>query len=82
MLKWKKTGRVVRADGGSTITYEAKGKRAQYVVESRKNPIAHASGSGSWMYTTYFLITGGQERKFFQLRSAKQAAEEMEAAEC
>lgn len=82
MLKWKKTGRIVREDGGVSIMYEAVGKVEKYRVESRKRPIERANGSGSWMYTSYILFVGGQKQKFFQLRAAKRAAEEMEGQAC
>ena len=78
MLKWKKVGRTVRADGSCTITYEAQGKDTVYTLESRKRPIKHANRSGSWMYTSYFLIAGVQEQEFHRLQDAKRAAEEME----
>lgn len=78
MLKWGKTGRTVREDGSSTVTYEAHGKITDYCIESRKRPIKHANRSGSWMYTSYFLIAGVREQEFHRLQDAKRAAEEME----
>lgn len=78
MLKWEKTGRTVRGDGSSTVTYEAKGKTAVYRIESRKLPIAHANRPGSWMYTSYFLIVWTTAREFHTFMDAKRAAEEME----
>lgn len=80
MLKWEKSGRSVRGDGGSTTKYQANGKDTQYCIESRKRPIPHANRSGSWMYTSYFLIVGGQEKEYHRLQDAKVAAEKMEDA--
>lgn len=78
MLKWEKTGRTVRGDGSSTVTYEAHGKTADYCIESRKRPIAHANRPGNWMYTSYFLVVGAQQREFHTLMDAKRAAERIE----
>lgn len=78
MLKWEKIGRRVKADGSGVTTYGASGKTAGYRIESRKRAIAHASRSGSWLYTTYFLIVGGQEKEYQRLQDAKAAAEKME----
>lgn len=82
MLKWEKTGRTVRGDGSSTVTYEARGKTSDYCIESRKRPIAHANRPGNWMYTSYFLVVGVQQREFHTLMDAKRAAEEMEERRC
>lgn len=78
MLKWKKAGRTVRADGSCTITYEAQGKDTVYTIESRKRPIAHANRPGNWMYTSYFLIARTAVREFRTLIDAKIVAEDME----
>ena len=80
MLKWEKVGRSVRGDGSSTTTYLAKGKTTDYCIESRKRPIPHANRSGNWMYTSYFLIFGTQEKEYHRLQDAKVAAEKMEDA--
>ncbi len=80
MLKWEKMGRNVRTDGSSTTFYQADGKAVRYRIESRKRPIPHANRSGSWSYTSYFLIVGAQEKEYHRLQDAKAAAEEMESA--
>lgn len=80
MLKWEKTGRCVKGDGSSTTFYQANGKAEQYCIESRKRPIPHTNRSGSWFYTSYFLIVGAQENEYHRLQDAKAAAEEIEDA--
>lgn len=73
-LIWKKTGRIVRANGETTTIYEA----GQFRIESRKRAIPHANRSGIWYHTTYFLITEAEEKEYWSLRDAKAAAERRE----
>ena len=76
-LRWQKTGKEVKANGESTITYEAKG--TDLIIESRKIAIPHANNyPGYWMHTTYFLIDDDQEIEYQLLCLAKKAAEELE----
>lgn len=72
---WKKTGREAKPTGESTTFYQSDDGR--FRIESRKRAIPHAGGrSGSWMYTSYFLIhPDGSEKEYFSLRDAKEAAE-------
>lgn len=82
-MKWFKIGRTVKGTGESTITYAA--DSARYIIESRKRAIPHANRSGSWMHTSYFLISeDGTEKEYYSLRDAKNAAEKlaMEEAKC
>lgn len=82
-MKWEKTGRTVRLDGGSTTYYAS--EDGHFRIESRKRAIPHAGGrSGSWMHTTYFLIGEGIEKEYYSLTDAKKAAElaREEAEEC
>lgn len=74
-MKWIKTGYSVHGDGSSETRYEAAG--TDFMIESRKRPIPHANGIGSWMYTSYFLIfpAYGGEKEFHRLMDAKAAAE-------
>ena len=77
-MRWQKTGRTVMANGESTTTYES--IPSGFTIESRKKAIPHASRSGYWMHTTYFLVdSAGQEKEFYSLKNAKEAAEQMEA---
>lgn len=73
-MKWEKTGRTARLDGGSTTYYESQDGR--FKIESRKRAIPHANRSGSWMHTTYFLIDeSGAEKEYYSLKDAKAAAD-------
>ena len=72
-MKWIKTGRNVDAQG-STITYQLEG--TPYTVESRTRPIPHANRSGTWNYTSYFVLNDGAEViQRPSLRAAKYYAE-------
>lgn len=71
-MKWEKTGRTVKADGSKTVRYEC----GDLAIESRKRPIPHANGVGSWLHTSYFLIKAdGTEKEYWSLSDAKEAAE-------
>ena len=75
-MNWIKTGRSVHADGSAETRYEAAG--TGFEIESRKRPIPHANGIGSWMYTSYHLILpDGHEKKFSRLIDAKEAVESL-----
>ena len=72
-MKWTKTGRIVNANGESTIFYESDDGR--FEIRSRKRAIPHANRSGYWMHTSYFLINSqtGKEKEFWTLKDAKEA---------
>lgn len=73
-MNWIKTSRSVHGDGSAETRYEAAG--TDFVIESRKRPIPHANGIGSWMFTSYHLIfPDGTEKMFHRLMDAKEAAE-------
>ena len=73
-MKWIKTGRSIHADGSAETRYETTG--TDFMIESRKRPIPHANGIGSWMFTSYHLIfPDGHEKMFHRLMDAKAAAE-------
>lgn len=74
-MRWEKIGRTVYGRGGSTTVY----KSGDYHIESRKRPIPHANGTGSWLFTSYYLIVDGKETEFKRLKDAKEAAEKLEA---
>ena len=72
-MVWTKTGRTVN-EGCATVTYAAEG--TPYTIESRKRPIPHANGRGSWDYTSYFVLKNGEELMEKQrLGDAKEFAE-------
>lgn len=73
-MNWVRTGRIIRADGSSEIHYGAEGSRL--VIASWKRPIPHANRSGSWMYTSYFVVRpDGTAKEYHSLKDAKAAAE-------
>lgn len=75
MLNWKKVG-YTTAEDGRIIRYAAEGCR--FYIDSVRRAIPHASGSGSWLYTSYFLVDPdtGTEREYHTLTRAKKAAED------
>lgn len=75
-MKWSKIGRSVSPEG-TTVIYCAEGHSA-LVIESRKRHIQHANGSGTWDYTSYFVVLDGQVQKEKRtLKEAKEFAESM-----
>lgn len=81
MLNWKRTGRVARDDGSGVTTYTAKGKKREYIIESRKNAIEHVGRSGVWYHTKFYLFAGTIEREFSTLKMCKHFAEVIEGQE-
>lgn len=75
MSRWIKEGRTV-SPRGTTNTYRLVG--TMYSVESRKRPIPHANGSGSWLYTSYFVLRDGRQLvEKYSLKDAKEYAEQL-----
>jgi hypothetical protein len=73
-MKWTKMGTTVNQEVRAT-TYEAEG--APVTIESRKRQIPHASRPGTWEYTSYFVLHGGEEvAELHSLKDAKEYAEE------
>ena len=75
MIKWVKTGKEV-TEVSTTITYA--GVDTGVTFESRKRQIAHANRSGTWDYTSYFVLLHGvvlAEKN--SLRDAKEYAEHL-----
>ena len=71
---WEKIGRAVAAGGESTTYYRT--TDGQFMIKSRKRKIPHAGGKpGFWWHTTYFLIKDGNEKEYYSLKDAKEAAE-------
>ena len=77
MIKWKRTGKEVTAEG-TTIRYES--DQTSLIIESRKRHIPHASGSGFWDHTTYYVIDPQRrvEREFWSLGDAKEFVEKIQ----
>lgn len=76
MINWTKYGKRVGPEG-TTVFY--KGQGTNLTIESRKRHIPHANGSGTWDYTTYWVLRDGVELKErYSLTAAKEYAEEVE----
>lgn len=74
MIQWEKTGRQV-GPAGRTVRYRAK-ENPRFEIESRKRPVPHANGVGSWDYTSYWVMVDGQDvKERHSLREAKEWAE-------
>ena len=72
-MRWERTG-CSTTDEGTTITYEL--PRCPLRIESRKRHIPHADRSGTWDYTTFFVMRGNEEIAERQtLADAKRIAE-------
>ena len=68
-MKWEKTGRVVKSNGESTVTYS----NGQWTIESRKRHVPHANGVGYWTHTTYWVLVDGVEVvEKYSLKDAKE----------
>ena len=75
-MKWIKINKMVKGTGETTITYRLEG--TPYTVESRKRPIPHANGSGTWDHASYFVLRDGVEvAEKHTLAKAKEYAEAM-----
>ena len=74
-MNWIKIDKKVN-DEGTTIVY---GCSSGYTIESRKRHIPHASGSGTWDHTSYFVIDpDGKEIKICTtLKDAKDYVEDL-----
>lgn len=71
--KWEKIRKEISKEG-TTITYSL--PNTEITIESRKRHISHANGSGTWDYTSYFILKNGQE--LAEKRSLKDAKEYVE----
>lgn len=76
MIRWEKTSKTISADG-TTIAYRGIG--TNITIESRKRHIPHAGGrSGTWDFTSYFVLDNGKEvAERHQLSAAKEYAERL-----
>lgn len=73
MFKWVKIGRTVSPQK-TVITYAS--KDTVLTIESRKEKIPHANGSGYWEKTFFYVMEDGKELKmFYSLTDAKDYAE-------
>ena len=77
--EWRKTGRI-EVGGCRTVIYEPipTPQHVRITVESRKRPIPHSNGVGTWDLTTYFVVRDGADViEKHTLADAKDAAEEL-----
>lgn len=74
-MNWTKYSRSVTRDG-TTVVYEQHSSDIPVYIESRKRHIPHANGTGTWDYTSYFVVHGNEDiKEFHRLRDAKEYAE-------
>lgn len=72
---WIVIGKNVNREG-TTITYWGGG--TNILVQSRKRHIPHASGTGTWDHTSYFVMKDGEDvAERWRLSEAKQYAEQL-----
>lgn len=72
-MQWKRIGRAVSFEG-TTVYYQAEG--TDYTIESRKRHIPHASRSGTWEHTFYYVVKDGVDiKECARLSDAKEYAE-------
>lgn len=75
--EWRKTGRI-EVGGCRTVIYEPipTPQHVRISVESRKRPIPHSNGIGTWNLTTYFVVRDGVDViEKMSLADAKKYAE-------
>lgn len=78
MIRWIKTGKTIN-DDARIITYSGQG--TTLTIESVKRPIPHANRSGTWDFTSFFLIDNDKLVKEYNvLAYAKNEAEAYWAA--
>ena len=74
-MEWEKIGKKVTTEG-TVITY--RGQDPMVTVESRKEQIPRANGSGTWAHTTFVVLVAGTPVHECQtLADAKLYAEQM-----
>lgn len=73
-MKWTRTGKTVSAKG-TTIFYSC-AEDPKLTIESRKEHIPHANRSGTWDFTSYWVLWDGEEiKQLYTLADAKEYAE-------
>lgn len=76
-MMWQRIGRTVEGNGATTTIYRSLHDH-RFTIESRKRPIAHASGSGFWLHTSYFVLFDGNDvKERYSLKDAKKWADDM-----
>ncbi len=54
MIKWRATGKVVKANGEKTVFY--RGDKTDYRIESRRRWIQNNKNDGQRLFTTYVVL--------------------------
>ena len=77
MIKWRATGKIVKANGEKTVFYRGAG--TDYRIESRRRWIQNNKNDGQRLFTTYVVLKGVDEVvvEKMSLADAKNFVEEM-----
>ena len=81
MIRWRATGKIVKANGEKTVFYRGDG--TDYRIESRTRWIQNNKNNGRRLFTTYVVIKPTEddidhvEAEEYSLADAKEYVEEM-----
>ena len=77
MIKWRATGKIVKANGEKTVFYRGEG--TEYRIESRTRWIQNNKNNGRRLFTTYVVLKDVDEVvvEKMSLTDAKLYVEEM-----
>lgn len=77
MIRWRATGKLVKANGEKTVFYRGDG--TDYRIESRRRWIQNNKNNGKRLFTTYVVLKGVDEvvAEKMSLTDAKNFVEEM-----
>ena len=59
MIKWRATGKTIKANGEKTVFYRGDG--TDYRIESRRRWIQNNKNNGKRLFTTYVVLKGVDE---------------------
>ena len=76
MIKWRATGKIVKANGEKTVFYQGDG--TDYRIESRTRWIQNNKNNGRRLFTTYMVLKWPDEEvaEKYSLADAKEYVEE------
>ena len=81
MIKWRATGKTIKANGEKTVFY--RGDKTDYRIESRTRWIQNNKNNGQRLFTTYVVLRPTEddmdhvEAVKYSLADAKSFVEEM-----
>ena len=77
MIRWRATGKVVKANGEKTVFYRGDG--TDYRIESRRRWIQNNKNDNQRLFTTYVVLKWPDEEvaEKYSLADAKNFVEEM-----